>query len=322
MSGALDAHFEAMLAAAARDAQPMPPLSEVPPEMVRAGYRAQRTGQNALTSPAEVTARDLRVDGAAGPLPARLYAPPDAASRCGGLVYFHGGGFVIGDLDTHDAHCRRLALYSGQRVLAVDYRLAPEHPFPAAHDDALAATRWAFDHAAEIGFDPDRIGVGGDSAGGNLAASVALDLRGDAGRRLRLQLLLYPATWPAEETLSRRERDGPVLSKAAMAFFETALAFAGHPQALRAAPARVADLAGAPPAVIVTAGHDPLEHEGRDYAAQLRAAGVAARHVSYPTLVHDFFIMGDVSPAVIAAARQTGAAIGEALGRTEPAPPR
>src|SRR5439155_4854660 len=112
-------------------------------------------------------------------------------------------------------HCRRLAAFSGARVMAVDYRLAPEHPFPAGHDDALSATRWAFDHAAEIGFDPARIGVGGDSAGGNLAASVAIDMRGDANRKLRLQLLFYPAVWPHEWTASRRERDGPVLTKAA-----------------------------------------------------------------------------------------------------------
>jgi acetyl esterase len=312
----LDPGFAAMLAeqANAAAAQPMPPLETLPPDMVRAGYRAQRTAQNARTSPAEVEARDLKVEGAAGPILGRLYTPPGAAMPSGGLVYFHGGGFVIGDLETHDGHCRRLALYSGQRVLAVDYRLAPEHPFPAGHDDALAATRWAFDHAPEIGFDPARIGVGGDSAGGNLAASVAVDLKDDPARRLKLQLLLYPATWPHEETASRRERDGPVLSKAAMAWFEKCLAFAGHPQAHRAAPARAPDLTNAAPAVVVTAGHDPLEHEGRDYVEQLKAAGVAAEWVNYPTLVHDFFIMGDVSPAVIEAAQAAGAAIKKALG--------
>src|SRR6185295_3413371 len=115
------------------------------------------------------------------------------------------GGFVIGDLETHDAHCRRLAAFSGARVMAVDYRLAPEHPFPAGHDDALAATRWAFDFADDIGFDPNRIGVGGDSAGGNLAASVSLDMRDDPDRRLKFQLLLYPGLWPDEETQSRQE---------------------------------------------------------------------------------------------------------------------
>jgi acetyl esterase len=311
----LDPHFKAMLdAEAAAAAAATPPLGAIPPDMVRAGYRAQRTSQNVATTVASVAARDLEVGGGAGPLPARLYTPAEAATPSGLVVYFHGGGFVIGDLETHDAHCRRLAHHSGQRVMAVDYRLAPENPFPAGHDDALAATRWACDHAAELGADPARIGVGGDSAGGNLAASVAQDLRADLARRLKLQVLLYPATWPHAETQSRRERDGPVLSKAAMAFFERSLAFDGHAEAHRAMPGRAADLAGLPPAYVVTAGFDPLEHEGRDYAAAMAAAGVDARHVNYPTLVHDFFIMGDVSPAVIEAAKAAGAAIRAALG--------
>ena len=310
----LDPLFKAMFdaQAAAAAGTPPPPVGSIPPAMVRAGYRAQRTSQNLKSAPASVETRDLEVGGADGPIPARLYTPAEAPS--GLVVYFHGGGFVIGDLDTHDGHCRRLAHYSGQRVMAVDYRLAPEHPFPAGHDDALAATRWAFDHAAALGADPARIGVGGDSAGGNLAASVALDLRGDVARRLKLQLLLYPALWPETETRSRRDRDGPVLSKAAMAFFERSLAFAGHAQAHRAAPARAADLAGLPPAYVVTAGFDPLEDEGRDYAVALAAAGVAAEDINYPSLVHDFFIMGDVSPAVTEAAKAAGAAIRAALG--------
>ncbi|HEX3406566.1 MAG TPA: alpha/beta hydrolase, partial [Caulobacteraceae bacterium] len=306
----LDPHFKAMLdAQAAAAAAATPPLTQIPPDMVRAGYRAQRTSQNVNSTIASVAARDLEVGGGTSPRPARLYTPAAAATPSGLLVYFHGGGFVIGDLETHDAHCRRLAHFSGHRVMAVDYRLAPENPFPAGHDDALAATRWAFDHAAELGADPARIGVGGDSAGGNLAASVAQDLRADPARRLKLQVLLYPATWPHEETQTRRERDGPVLSKAAMAFFERSLAFAGHPHALRAMPARAADLSSLPPAYVVTAGFDPLEHEGRDYAAALVEAGVHARHVNYPSLVHDFFIMGDVSPAVIEAAQEAADAI-------------
>jgi acetyl esterase len=311
----LDPHFKAMFdaQAAAAPVNP-PPISQVPAAMVRAGYRAGRTALNTSSVPAGVEARDLEAAGGAGPVPARLYTPAEAATPSGLLVYFHGGGFVIGDLETHDGHCRRLAHFSGQRVMAVDYRLAPENPFPAGHDDALAATRWAFDHAAELGADPARIGVGGDSAGGNLAASVALDRRADGARRLKLQLLLYPAVWPHEETASRRDRDGPVLSRSAMAWFEASLAFMGHPDALRAMPARVPDLAGLPPAYIVTAGFDPLEHEGRDYAAALVAAGGEATHVNYPSLVHDFFIMGDVSPAVTEAAKEAGAAVRAALG--------
>jgi acetyl esterase len=310
----MDPHFKAMLEEQAAGAPAeAPPLHLVPREFLRGMYREQRKSQNVKTSPTDVEARDLQVGGAVGPIPGRLYTPAGAATPGPLLVYFHGGGWVIGDLETHDAHCRRLAAFSGARVLAVDYRLAPEHPFPASHDDALAATRWAFDHAAELGVDPARIGVGGDSAGGNLAACVAQDLRGDPQRRLKFQLLLYPATGPEQITASRRDRDGPVLSRAAMEFFEAALAAANHPQGWRAMPARAKDLSGLPPALVVTAGFDPLEDEGRDYAASLAAAGVSARHVNYPPLVHDFYIMGDVSPAVIEAARETAEALRAAL---------
>jgi acetyl esterase len=310
----LDPHFQAMLEAEAQAAPTdMPPLDQLPVGMVRDGYRAQRTSQNLNSSPKDIESRDLKIGGAAGEIAARLYTPQGYLPPGPCLVYFHGGGFVIGDLETHDAHCRRLAAGSGAAILAVDYRLAPEFPFPAGHDDALAATKWTFDHARQLGADPARIGVGGDSAGGNLAASVAIDLRDDPARRLNFQLLLYPVLWPAEHTTSRRERDGPVLTKAAMAWFETSLAAEGHPDGRRAAPAQAEDLSGLPPTLVVTAGFDPLEHEGRDYARALIAAGVPADHLHYPALVHDFFIMGDVSPAVLLAAREAAGAIRVAL---------
>ncbi len=310
----LDPHFHAMLEAEAKAAPAdMPPVHELPIEMVRAGYRAQRVAQNVKTSPSEVAARDLQVSGAAGPIRARLYTPPGYLPPGPCLVYFHGGGFVIGDLETHDAHCRRLALGSGAQVLSVEYRLAPEFPFPASHDDALEATRWVFDHAGEIGVDPQRIGVGGDSAGGNLAAVVSIDLRDDPARRLKYQVLLYPALWPEEETETRKTRDGPILTKAAMAWFESCLAAEGHPEGQRAAPAQSDDLTGLPPALIVTAGHDPLDHEGRDYCRALIDAGVPADHLHYSAMVHDFFIMGDVSPAVVLAAKEAAEAIKASL---------
>jgi acetyl esterase len=309
----LDADFAAMLEqqAEAAKAAPQPPLDAIPPEMVRAGYRMQRQAQN-LNAPKDVEARDLPVAGGKGEIPARLYTPAGAATPSGLLVYFHGGGFVIGDLETHDGHCRRLAAGSGCRVMAVDYRLAPEHPFPEGHDDALAATKWAFDHAAELGADPARIAVGGDSAGGNLAASIALDLVGDPARKVAFQLLLYPGIWPDEETQSRKDLDGPVLTRAALDWFEKLLAAVGHPHAHRAMIGS-RDLTGAPPALVVTAGFDPLQDEGRDYAQRLKAAGVKTDLVHYPTLVHDFYIMGDVSPAVPKAAAETAAALKAAL---------
>jgi acetyl esterase len=310
---AIDADFAAMIEQQEElaKAQPAPPLDAIPPDMVRAGYRMQRQAQD-QNAPKDVEARDLKVAGAAGEIPARLYRPAGATDPSGLLVYFHGGGFVIGDLDTHDGHCRRLAAGSGCRVMAVDYRLAPEHPFPAGHDDALAATKWAFDHAADLGADPKRIAVGGDSAGGNLAASVALDLRDDPQRKLAFQLLLYPGIWPVEETQSRKDLDGPVLTRAALEWFDKLLAATGHPHAHRALLAN-RDVKGAPPALVVTAGFDPLKDEGREYAERLNAAGVQARHVEYPTLVHDFYVMADVSPAVAKAAAEAAQALKAAL---------
>ena len=310
----LDLDFQKMLdqEAKAAEGQVQPSLDDIPPDMVRAGYRLQRMAQDP-NPPQNVESRDLKVAGAAGEIPARLYTPAEAKAPSGLLVYFHGGGFVIGDLDTHDGHCRRLASVAGVRVLAVDYRLAPENPFPAGHDDALAATRWAFDHAAELGADPGRIAVGGDSAGGNLAASIAVDMKDDPDRKLAFQLLLYPGIWPDEETASRKDLDGPVLTKAALAWFDKCLAAVGHPQAHRAMLSR-ADVKGVAPALVVTAGFDPLKDEGRQYAERLQAAGVDAKHVEHPSLLHDFFVMAGVSPAVELAVGETAAYLRGAIG--------
>ncbi|WP_374572828.1 alpha/beta hydrolase [Phenylobacterium sp.] len=310
----MDPHIKAMLEEqAARTAgQQMPPLDMIPPEMIRANYQTERKAVN-QGAPKDVATKDITVEGAAGPIPARLYTPAGAPAVTPGLVYFHGGGFVIGDLETHDGHCRRLAAFAGVRVLAVDYRLAPEHPFPASHDDALAATKWVFDHAAEIGFDPAHVAVGGCSAGGNLAASVSIDLKDDPKRRLAFQLLLYPGIWPDEETQSRKDLDGPLLTKEVLAWFEKHLGAHGHPQIARVALDKAKDLAGLPPALIVTAGYDPLKDEGRDYARRLEAAGVKVSHVEYSNMVHDFYILGDVSPAVVDAAKETAATLKAAL---------
>ena len=310
----MDPHFKAMLEAeaAAAAGQEAPPLDSLPPDMVRAGYVMQRTSQN-TGAPKDVATRDLQVDGGAGPVGARLYTPAGAPATTPGLVYFHGGGFAIGNLETHDGHCRRLAAYSGCRVLAIDYRLAPENPFPASHDDCLEATKWAIDHAAEIGFDPTRVGVGGCSAGGNLAASIAIDLKADPSRRLAFQMLLYPYICPETETESRKRMDGPLLTKAAIDWFVKCLAAEGHPQIDRVILGSKVDVSATPAAYVVTAGYDPLQDEGRDYARRLAAAGVPVRHVHYPDMLHDFYIMGDVSPAVEVAAREAGEALKAAL---------
>jgi acetyl esterase len=307
----LDPSFRALIEAAA--AAEMPPLTALPAELVREGYRQQRIGIDPGAAD-DLSVSDLQVAGGEGPIGARLYVPPGAPDVGPGHVHFHGGGFVIGDLDTHDAFLRRLCAGAGVKVLAIDYRLAPEHPFPAAHDDALAAVRWAFDHAAEIGFDPARISVGGDSAGGNLAASVALAMRTDDARRLAFQLLLYPCLAMACDTPSRAAlADGYLLTAEVMAWFGDHLAADGHPDASRAAPHLAPNLAGSPPALVVTAGYDLLQDEGRLYAERLRAAGGIAEHRHFPTFVHDFYIMAGLCPVVIPAITETAQALGEAL---------
>lgn len=307
----LDPHFRAMLDAAA--AIEMPPLATLPPEMIRMGYVAQRAGLDA-GAPKDLAVSDIQVAGGDGPLKARLYVPKDPPATTGALVYFHGGGFVIGDLETHDDFMRRLCAASGVRVIAVDYRLAPEHPFPAAHDDALAATRWVIDNAASLGVDPARVAVGGCSAGGNLAACMALEFRGDDKRKLAFQLLLYPATAMEQDTQSRKDlATGYVLTAEVMTWFAGHFAAIGHPDARRAEPAHVADLSGLPAALTVTAGFDPLKDEGKLYAERMAAAGVKSEHIEYPSFVHDFYIMASVSPPVVDAINDTAAKLKAAL---------
>ena len=213
----MDRGFRGLLPPFAAGDGPPPPAPSL--DMMRLGYQKLRQSQD-KAPPQTVYVDDLEVSGGAAPIKSRLYAPSDVASPTGLLVYFHGGGFVVGDLESHDGHCRRLAAFSGHRVLAVGYRLAPEHAYPAAHDDALAATRWAFDQAAALSVDPARIAVGGDFAGANLAVCVAMELASDPIRRPVFQLLLYPLTFPREETPSRQTFDGPVVTRAALGMSE------------------------------------------------------------------------------------------------------
>ena len=232
----------------------------------------------------------------AGTVPIRVYRPagvPDA-TRLPVLVFFHGGGWVIGDLDTHDTLCRQLTAGAGISVVAVDYRLAPEHKFPAAADDAWSATTWIVAHAGELGVDASKIAVGGDSAGGNLAAVVALQAR-DAGRpNIALQVLLYPVTDVGAETQSYQDlADGYMLTREGMRWFIAH--YLGKPQEAedwRVSPIRARSFAGVAPALIVTAGYDPLRDEGDAYAQKLRAAGVNVDHVSFGGMIHGFVPMG------------------------------
>lgn len=239
------------------------------------------------------------IDGPGGPLALRLYRPSGARERSPGAgvpltVYFHGGGFVLCSLDTHDNICRRLAAQTGGLVISVDYRLAPEQRYPAAVDDALAAVRWVHGHAAELGADAARIAVAGDSAGGALAAVAAQQLRGEIA--LCHQLLFYPVTDAACDSASMQafERDAPMLSAEMMRWFwrqylpADSVAAANAARDPRAAPLRAAELAGVAPATVITAEVDPLRDEGMAYADALARAGVAVQARIWPGQFHGF----------------------------------
>lgn len=259
--------------------------------------------------------RELTVAGGDGPLPARLYTPFAVGAPTGpGLVFFHGGGFVVGDLESHDVVCRRLADAARVRVLSVAYRLAPEHKFPAAPDDTLAATRWALEHAASIGFDPSRTGVGGDSAGGNLAAVVAQGFKREGHAPLKAQVLIYPCTQFLSMTPSQlRLQEGYVLTQAAQDFFvRQYLPNREAAHDWRASPLVTDDLAGLPPAYVVTAGFDPLLDEGKAYADRLAACGTPVTYRDYGDQVHGFFNMTALSKT----AREAIAACGRWLAKT------
>jgi len=281
------------------------------PALARAETR--RAAESAAGPPLPMArVEELEMPGPAGTIPARLYVPPGSSPRLRSLlVYFHGGGWVIGDLDTHDGPCRFLATHADTAVLSVDYRLAPEHPFPAAVEDSLAAFAWAAANAGELGVDPDRIAVGGDSAGGNLAASVSLIARDGGGARPAMQLLIYPATDAVEGGPSRGLfAQGFMLTKADMDWFEAHYLPAGTDKAdPRVSVIRAESLAGLPPAYVATAGFDPLRDEGEAYAGRMREAGVRVALRRHPGLVHSYANMTAFSPTARAAMLEAAGAL-------------
>ncbi len=238
--------------------------------------------------------KDLEIPGPAGPIPLRVYRPSERTDLPV-LVYLHGGGWVICSLETHDVSCRQLANGADCVVVSVDYRLAPEHRFPAAPEDCYAALRWTARNAASLGGDPRRLAIGGDSAGGNLTAAVSLMARDRKGPQLCHQLLIYPVTDHAFDTDSYRENaDAPILTREMMQGFwghylardEDGL----HPYA---SPLRAEDLSGLPPAHLITAEYDPLRDEGEAYARRLAVAGVPVVQRRYDGMIHGFFGFGD-----------------------------
>jgi acetyl esterase len=305
----------AVLERAARSGLPL--YYETPPFVARRIYRDTR-GALSPAAPAVAEARLMFAPGPAGPIAIRAYRPQGAkpADVLPALVYYHGGGWVIGDLDTHDVVCRQLANGARCAVFSVDYRLAPEARFPAAVDDCVAATQWVAAQAKALAIDPARIAVGGDSAGGNLATVVALAAREAGGPALWYQLLIYPATdqrlgFPSIE----KNGEGYLLTKKGMEYFR------GHylPKESewrdwRASPFLAESLAGLPPATVLTAGFDPLIDEGRAYAERMAKEGVAVEYQEYSDMVHGFLLYGAALDTANAAVEACCAVLGKAFG--------
>lgn len=257
---------------------------------------------------------DLEISGPAGDLPLRVYRP-SAGRPLPALLYFFGGGWVLGTIDTADGVSRSLANSAGALVVVVGYRLAPEHPFPAAADDCYAALRWVSEHADELGADPARLAVGGDSAGGNLAAGVALRARAD-GLALAGQLLVYPNTdQEADDESMRTSDDRYLFNRHSVAWYrQHYLANPDDAANPLASPLRAETLAGLPPALVITAEYDPLRDQGEAYARRLADEGVKVQLSRYPGMAHGFFTMAGAVDASQAALAEAGAALRAWLG--------
>jgi acetyl esterase len=271
----------------------IPPTHTLTPVEARRFY-VERRRFTQPDAPALPVVRDLVADGPAGPIPLRFYRPVDGGHALPVLVYFHGGGWVIGDLDTHDVLCRELALGAGCAVVSVDYRMGPEHRFPAAVDDCISATRWVREHAPTLGVDRSRIAVGGDSAGGNLAAVVALAARDAGDLPIAYQLLIYPATDQRRIAPSHTTNaQGYLLTADSMRYYhDHYIDDPKHDVDWRASPLLADSLAGLPPALVLVAGYDPLRDEGVQYAQRLTESGCRATLVSFERMIHGFLPMG------------------------------
>jgi len=302
------------------NANPDPPGSFPPVELARATHDLE-TAELSGPGPRVAEVRDLEVPGPGGPIPVRVFRP-EGTGPLALAAYLHGGGWVMGSLDGFDPLCRALANESGAVVASIDYRLAPEHPFPAAPDDARAALRWLHEHAAELGADPGRMGVAGDSAGANLATVAARRLRDEGDSPLRFQALVYPVTDSALNTPSYRESsEGFGLSAASMKRFWELYLNGADGRRPDASPLQAEDLSGLPPAFVLTVRDDVLRDEGEAYAAALEAAGVPVTLRRYDGAIHGFFrwiARTEISRRAVAevgAALRTALAVGAGRAR-------
>ncbi len=281
---------------------------------------AARTPKRAISI---APTRDLTIPGPASALPARLYTPEGTAPAQGWplTVFFHGGGFVAYSVETHDQVCRELCAGAGSAVLSVEYRLAPEHKFPAPVDDAYAAFLWAADHAAELGANPARLAVAGDSAGASLCIAVTQRARDEHGPDITAQLLIYPVadSMNSERYPSRRENaEGYFLTAERMRYFgQMYLSDPAHRAHPHVSPLHSADLQKLPPALVMTAEFDPLRDEGVAYVEALRAAGNRAEHQPGPGMIHGFANMTGLSPAAATLIDTAAAWLGQELAQTQ-----
>ena len=308
---AIDPQVEAYLESTAS----LPPVQQLTPSEARANVERSAP---VLAGPPIPVERVEDVD--LGGVPGRIYVPAGAGAHPPALVWFHGGGWVVGSVNSHDGLCRRLAAAAGCAVIAVEYRLAPEHPYPSAILDAWTAMRWVAHRGADIGIDPKRLAVGGDSAGGNLAAVVALRAR-DIDMPVRLQVLIYPVLDSDLDTESyRANATGYGLTREAMAWYwEQYCPDPAQRAQPDASPLRAASLAGAPPALVVTCELDPLRSEGEAYARRLQAEGVGVTHEHYPGMIHGFARMFAVIDAGHRVVEQVAAAMRDTFGLAAPA---
>jgi acetyl esterase/lipase len=271
----------------------MPEIDSLPPVQLREVTAQMFRATGGTPEPVDQV-ENRTIPGSASEIPVRIYKPAGAGPHPI-LVFFHGGGFVIGDLDSHDAACRALTNQAGCLTVAIDYRLAPEHKFPAAVDDCYAAAKWVSEHARELGGDPARLAVGGDSAGGNLSAVVAILARDRGGPKIAFQLLVYPATDMACNTYSHKTFTDYFLTDRSIRYFlGHYLRGEGDRKDPAASPALASNHKNLPPALVITAEFDPLRDEGEAYGELLRKAGVPVTVTRYDGMIHGFFTMGQV----------------------------